>query len=190
MNTQQATLEVADQVRNIKTRLVGTIQEIHGENAEILVSSDGELLMTRVECRLQDLEKLNQAEYELIMKLVKAREKKKALAAELEAASSEAATAEDEMIEYFRTHELQSTAPYEGFGKVEIDGMKVMARINIADQEEAFAEIEKMGRGDIIKRSVHPSTLNTFVNELLDNGSRVPEKIGYFLKPKLSFKKK
>lgn len=178
-------MELGARVRNVKTRVVGTVESFLGEDA-VVKTEDG----LSATCRPQDLEVLNEREYGLVRALVEARRKKTELTQKLDEAKSVAAALEDELIDYMRTNNLQSTAPYDGVGKVEIDGMKVMPSINEENRKAAFAAIKEMGRGEIIKEAIHPATLASFVTELIDNGTPVPASIGYFLKPKLSFKKK
>lgn len=185
METQESTIQVKSRVKNIKTRVVGVVETLEDIKAQVL-STDG----VRIECRVADLEILNIEEYELVKALVEARQKKTELNKQLEEAKSEAARIEDKMIDYMRVRGLQSTAPYHGIGKVEIEGMKVMPSITEEKREIAFAVIREMGRGEIIKESIHPATLTNFVTELINNGTKVPESISYFLKPNLSFRKK
>lgn len=183
-------LEVGMMVRNIKTRTVGELVNIKlaepGKHGLGKVRYEDGL---EVEYRLADLEELNRVEYELVKKLIEARAAKKEAADLSKAADSVAAKAEDDVVEYLRKNSLESTKAYEGLGLAAIDGMKVMPTITEENREAAFAAIRALGRGEIIKETIHPSTLAGLVTELLDEG-KVPESIGYYLKPKLSVRKK
>lgn len=179
-------VKTGDPVRNIKTRVAGILDLTDGEAAQFIPYGEKQA----VNCRLKDLEPLNQSEYELVAKLVKARAAKKDADDLAKEAASVAAAAEDEMVEYLRKNSLESTKSYDGLGVAVIEGMKVMPSITEENRPAAFAALREMGRGEVIKESVHPSTLSALVSEMLDKGAKIPESISYFLKPKLSLKKK
>ena len=58
------------------------------------------------------------------------------------------------------------------------------------NKEEALRFLEEdCGRGDIIKRSVHPKTLSSFIGNRLKDAEPVPESMfSYFWKPELSIR--
>lgn len=180
-------ISVGDKVRNIKTRAVGEVTEIESSGlATIRLDEIG----GEIACRLDDLEALNEFEYMLVKKLVQARASKKEADELAKEAASAATEAEDAVVEYLRKNSLESTKGYDGLGIAVIDGMKVMPSITEENKPAAYEALRAMGRGEVIKESVHPATLSALVSELLDSGKEIPASIGYFLKPKLSVKKK
>lgn len=81
----------------------------------------------------------------------------------------------------------QSTAKYEGLGCLQAMPPKIRASIRKPDQESVFETICNLGRGDIIKQSIHPSTLSTFVKEFIENGEPVPDGIVTYFQPNVKF---
>lgn len=181
-------MNIGDKVRNVKTRVVGELTGLDGDNAVMHVDTD--FGKAPRECRVDDLELLNVEEFQLVKSLADAIQRRKDADAVAETAKSEAAAAEDALLEYLRTNSLEATKGYEGIGVAKIDGMKVMPRINKENEAEAFAALRAMGRGEVIKETIHSATLAALVGELIDTGVKVPESIPYFLKPKLKITKK
>lgn len=186
--TTQVTFLLGQEVRNIKTGQVGVIEALLG--ADIAIKTFGDFSPEFITCRAQDVEPLNMEEFKLAKTIFELRSEKARLAREAERVGSELASAEDKLISYLQNNDLQGTKPYAGIGRVEVDGMRVYPSITEVNKESAYQAIKDMGRGEIIKETIHPATLTALVTELIDTGKKVPESIGYFLKPKLSFKKK
>jgi len=64
------------------------------------------------------------------------------------------------------------------------------ASVNKEDQEEMIRWVdEDCGRNDMIKQSVHASTLTGFINRRIDKGDHVPSFIKMFFKPGLRISK-
>jgi hypothetical protein len=62
----------------------------------------------------------------------------------------------------------------EGYGTIFLQ-VGTRAYINVDDRDEAYNWLKDGGFGDIIKPTVHHSTLKAFVREQLDNGQSVPD---------------
>lgn len=139
---------------------------------------------------IESLEPLEEDEFKLVRDLVAAKRKKTELNKEVDIASAEFARAEQALLEYLNRMAIQGTRQYAGVGQVTIDGTKVYPSITEENRDLAYKEIEALGRGEIIKRTIHPATLESFVNELKETGVPVPAHITVFERPKLSFAKK
>ena len=185
-----------DKVWHSKTKLFGTIVDGFGESemppeGHLIVEIDDPLAgKTRFLWRPDSLELLDEEEFKVTSELVRWKRRKTDLNKEVKEAGTEYASAENAMIEYLLRMAQQGTRQYASIGQVTIDGKNIHASITEENKDAAFKEIEAMGRGEIIKRTIHPSTLESFVSELQDAGIAVPKHISVFETPKLSFAKK
>lgn len=184
-------LAVGVKVRNVKTKLVGEVTDFAGPETAV-VKYEGQA--SGFAARLVDLELLAAGEFDLVKKLVQLNIEKKNLAEALELAKSAFAKAEDEIYDYLLKHDTESTKVYEGYGRVSISGRSPKASITEENKEKAFEWIRSIGRGEIIKPTIHPATLNGFVDEVIGGTmaevKKLPEFISYILKPKISITKK
>ncbi len=139
---------------------------------------------------IESLELMDEEEFKATSELVKWKRRKTELNKLVEEAKKEYGAAESDMLAFLERMAIQGTRQYAGIGQVTIDGKNLHTSITEENREEAFKEIEKMGRGEIIKRTIHPSTLESFVSELQDAGIPVPKHISVYETPKLSFAKK
>ena len=180
-----------DKFRNLKSFAIGEL--VHGDET-------GQAGTFKVTPELgpeeqqvwawKDCEPLDIAEYEVVRNFVLAKRKKTELNKLVAEASAEYGRAEEAIQLYLERRAIQGTKRYQDIGQVSIDGMKVFASISEENKEAAFLEIEAIGRGEVIKRTIHPMTLESPVGELVDTGVAVPEHISYVMKPKLSLAKK
>ena len=180
--------KIGDKVWHPKTKLFGEVTDFDGDNICVLVR--GEIETAQYVWDPASLELLDEEEFKLTQELVKWKRRKTELNKEVKEAGSEYAAAETNMIEYLMRMAQQGTRQYAGIGQVTIDGKNIHASITEENKDAAFKEIEAMGRAEIIKRTIHPSTLESFVSELQDSGIAVPKHISVFETPKLSFAKK
>jgi hypothetical protein len=180
-------LKVGYRVRRKSDGAPGTIEDFMNEQMS-LVLWDGQ--KDTFKCDVADLEKLPLTEMQLLSAYREASELCTKLNSDLETAKSDKARAGDELIKFLEDHGKDATAVYEGIGRAEISGSEVYASITEANRDKAFEEIKTLGRGDVIKETIHPKTLSTFVGELIQNGKKVPDGISYILKAKLSLRKK
>lgn len=191
--TDTYTPKVGDKVRHVKTFFVGEVADISDfeKDKSCVVKFLDDLGIEQIQHWYSNvMELLDEVEYELVRDIVSAKRLKTRLNKEIAEAQTAYGKAEEAMRMHFERRAVMGTKRYAGFGQVSIDGVDVYPSIPEEDKEKAFQEIEEMGRGEIIKRSIHHSTLESFVNELLDAGAKVPEHVKYFTKPKLSFAKK
>lgn len=81
--------------------------------------------------------------------------------------------AEQRIPDYMDDHEITKHA-VKGVGVVFLT-TKVYAYVKADDREKFYEELRKGGNGDLIKETVHPSTLNAFAKEMLSSGKALPE---------------
>lgn len=180
-----------DKVWHPKTKLVGVVnsEDEISMNVTVIVpdplAGDTEFVWS-----VSSLELLDDEEFKLTAELVKWKKRKTEINKLKDEAGKEYAVAEQAMIDFLMRMSVQGTRQYSGIGQVTIDGKNIHTSITEENKEAAFKEIEAMGRGEIIKRTIHPSTLESFVSELQDRGIPVPKHIGVYETPKLSFAKK
>jgi len=80
----------------------------------------------------------------------------------------------------------RTSISYEGIGTVTLGKPKLYASYDKENQDQVIAFCsEEMGRPDVVKRTVHPSTLSTFIGELLEKGEKIPSFIKTYFKPSL-----
>ena len=183
--------KVGDKVWHPKTKLAGVVklEDEISMNVTVVVPDPlvGDVEFT---WSAASLELLDEEEYKLTAELVKWKKRKTELNKLVEEAKKEYGAAESAMLEFLTRMAVQGTRQYAGVGQVTIDGKNIHASITEENKELAFKEIEAMGRAEIIKRTIHPSTLESFVSELQDTGVAVPKHISVYETPKLSFAKK
>lgn len=180
-----------DKVWHPKTKLFGEVSPDSKEDpVEVMVYESLTDKMTPFVWAAASLEHLDEEEFKLTQELLRWKRRKTELNKIVDEAKKEYTAAETNMIEYLLRMSQQGTRYYASVGQVTIDGKNIHASITEENKALAFKEIEDMGRGEIIKRTIHPSTLESFVSELQDSGVPVPKHISVFETPKLSFAKK
>jgi hypothetical protein len=90
-----------------------------------------------------------------------------------------------ELLELMEADGKDRTATYEGIGFISRLKPRLYANITEERKPELFNFIREDGRQDLIKETVDPSSLSSYVSELLEQGKPVPECISYILKPSL-----
>lgn len=121
-------------------------------------------------------------ERELVEKLRDAKDKKTRAEAEFESAKEELLKVENELIELLDDQGKKSSAKYEGLGHVTIPKGRIYASFIEGQEAVAINELERSGRGDMIKRTVHSQTLSTFVKELVERNDPIPAGITFYEK--------
>lgn len=76
---------------------------------------------------------------------------------------------------------------YDNIGLITIKKPRVTASIVEGKEEILFDNLEKLGRGDLVKRNVNRLSLASFFKELLEEGKEIPEGGSYYLLKQLSF---
>ena len=129
----------------------------------------------------------NDREKLLVERFKEAKEREKKAKLEHEAAKDALLLVEQELMELLDDQGKKSSAKFEGIGHVTCVAPRISASFIEGQEAIALEEIERLGRGDMIKRTVHPSTLSTFVKELLSLNQPLPPGVTYYEKRWLSF---
>lgn len=124
-------------------------------------------------------------ERDLVQMLKAAREMTEKLETDLKAAKDAEMKAESALIELLEANGAEATAHYEGVGHFKLMRPRLYANVTKDNQEKLFAYLGEIGREDLIKTTVMPQTLSTFVKERIEEGQEIPEFIGYYLKNSL-----
>src|SRR3990167_4281283 len=188
--TEPREFQTDDKVWHPSTKLVGIVMNVEGENASVEVPDPLTDQSTIFVWRTSTIELLDEEEFALVRDLTAAKRLKTELNKKVDEAKKVYGRAEQAMIQFLMRMAAQGTRFYAGAGQVTIDGKNVHASISEENKEIAFKEIEAMGRGEIIKRTIHPSDRKSFVVELQDTGIPGPQHISVFETPKLSFAKR
>lgn len=102
---------------------------------------------------------------------------------ELDEAKQEMEKTKQALLDLFEAEGKERTATYAGIGFITRTKPRLYANCNEENKPELFAILRQEGRADLIKEIVHPSSLSSYVGELLDSGKPIPGCIGYILKP-------
>lgn len=124
-------------------------------------------------------------ERDLVMDLKKLREEIERVDAEMRGLREKEMRAESALIELLEANSAEATAHYEGVGHFKLMKPRLYANVTKDNQEKLFAYLDQIGRQDLVKTTVAPQTLSTFVKEQIEAGAEVPEFIGYYLKSSL-----
>lgn len=126
-------------------------------------------------------------EIELIKQFRDAKERLDA--ADLEAADAQRAYDELEtlLIEVMISKDETKTGEVEGVGHITMRVPQLYASVLVDDKDRLLDYLRKVGRGDLIKETVHTGTLGTYVTECVDKGVVLPRFIGYYFKEKLLY---
>ncbi|MCK9324735.1 MAG: hypothetical protein M0P69_04485 [Bacteroidales bacterium] len=92
---------------------------------------------------------------------------------------------ERDLLQLMIDEDKESSARYDGVGFVTRTTPRLFASFKKEYEPEVFAFLKKIGRDDIIKTSVHSSSLSSAVKEIMEEGNRVPEFISCYYKESL-----
>jgi len=92
------------------------------------------------------------------------------------------------LIDALTSKEATSTAKYEGLGCLTLTKPKVKASCRKEFEEDLFTFLRDNGYEDLIKESVHHSSLSSFVGGQLEDGIDLPEFITYYLHQGVMFR--
>lgn len=121
-------------------------------------------------------------EVDLLYEYTDARKNRDRLKALLEDAQERLNQAESRLIETLQEKGATATAKYDGLGYVALSKPKVYASYRKEDEEQVFNYLRSIGENDIIKDSVHPSSLSSVVARLIEDGREIPDQVNYYLK--------
>ena len=80
------------------------------------------------------------------------------------------------------------TLKYDDLGAVTLKEPTVRPNILKENQDKLFEYVRSIGREDVIKANIHPSTLGALIRGLLAEGQALPEFVGYYLEPSLMYR--
>lgn len=121
-------------------------------------------------------------EKELVFSYRLAKHKVAELEEALKAAKASEMSLEHEIIEHLEEIGADATAEYEGV-TVKLQKPRLFASYLKENEERVFEFAKKEGREDLIKPTIHPSSLSSWVKERIESGLNVPEFLSYYLKP-------
>ena len=124
-------------------------------------------------------------ERDLVQSLKISRDEVEMLEAQLKAAKEQEAKIESSLIELLEANSAEATAHYDGLGHFKLMKPRLYASVTKENQDKLFSFLDEIGRDDLIKTTVMPQTLSTFVKERIENGEGIPPFVSYYLKPSL-----
>lgn len=130
-----------------------------------------------------------QSEQALVEEFARAKEKLDSLKEQCSAAQKEFDSVEATIVERLQTEEKEATAKYENLGWCSLSKPRIYANCVVENLPILFKYLRQHKRGDMIKKTVNPASLSSFVKELIDGGKAIPEFIGYYIKTSIRYYK-
>ena len=124
-------------------------------------------------------------ERDLVAQFRRAKEKRDSLKDDLKDAQAEYDMTESRLIELLESNSAISTAKYEGLGYAQIQKPRLYASCKEENMERLFDFLREKAREDLIKTTVMPQTLSSFVKECIETGIEIPDYVSYYLKPSI-----
>ena len=124
-------------------------------------------------------------ERDLVAQFRRAKEKRDNLKDDLKAAQVEYDMTESRLIELLESNSAISTDKYEGLGYAQIQKPRLYASCKEENMERLFDFLREKAREDLIKTTVMPQTLSSFVKECIETGIEIPDYVSYYLKPSI-----
>ena len=124
-------------------------------------------------------------ERDLVAQFRRAKEKRDNLKDDLKAAQVEYDMTESRLIELLESNSAISTDKYEGLVYEQIQKPRLYASCKEENMERLFDFLREKAREDLIKTTVMPQTLSSFVKECIETGIEIPDYVSYYLKPSI-----
>lgn len=124
-------------------------------------------------------------ERDLVICFKRAKERRDDLKDCLQNAQEEYEQAESRLIEFLEAHSAVSTARYEGLGYAQMQKPKLYASCRQEHIDRLLSFLREQRREDLIKTTVMPQSLSSFVSESIEKGVELPEFVTYYLKPSI-----
>ena len=121
-------------------------------------------------------------ERDLVAQFRRAKEKRDGIKDDLKDAQAEYDMTESRLIEFLESNSAISTAKYEGLGYAQIQKPRLYASCKEENMERLFDFLREKAREDLIKTTVMPQTLSSFVKECIETGIEIPDYVSYYLK--------
>ena len=135
------------------------------------------------------MEEQNQSydpQFQLALKFSELKKEKDRLKDTLTKVQEDLDATEAKLMETLEAQNLEQVR-YDNIGLITIKKPRVTASIIDGQEDLLFENLEKLGRGDLIKRTVNRLSLASFFKELLDEGKEVPAGGTYYLLKQLGF---
>lgn len=116
-------------------------------------------------------------------------DKVNALKSELDELQGRKEVLQAEIIELLQSEGKDKTARYEGVGSIGMTKPRLSATVKKEDEKQLFSYLQVCNRTDLVKESVHPMSLSTFVDECIERGEQLPDFISIYYKSQLRFYK-
>jgi len=133
------------------------------------------------------MEAATQNEQILVIKFKEAKEKLDSLKEQTSQAQKEFDIVESNLVEMLQAENKAATARYDNLGYCVLSKPRVFANCTIENLPTLFKYLRARKRGDLIRKTVNPASLSSFVKELLDNSKQIPPFIGYYLKTSVRY---
>ena len=124
-------------------------------------------------------------ERDLVLRFKRAKERREDLKDCLQNAQEEYEQSESRLIEFLEAHSAVSTARYEGLGYAQMQKPRLYASCRQEHIERLLSFLKERKREDLIKTTVMPQSLSSFVSESIEQGVEIPEFVNYYLKPSI-----
>jgi len=121
------------------------------------------------------------SEKELLERFAKAKEEKEKQESLLKEAEAEFQKAKAALVEYLEDREADRTGRYEDLGFASLTKPKIRASVSEEFKEALFQFCRDKNRGDLVKESVHPMSLSSFLGELLEQREAWPEFVSFYI---------
>ncbi len=124
-------------------------------------------------------------ERDLVLGFKRAKERRDDLKDCLQNAQEEYEQTESRLIEFLEAHSAVSTARYEGLGYAQMQKPRLYANCRQENMDRLLSFLREQRREDLIKTTVMPQSLSSFISECIEQGVEFPECVTYYLKPSI-----
>ncbi len=132
----------------------------------------------------------NYEEKELVVEYVNRKRRLEEMKKTLDIAKDQLDETKSKIIEHLEDTGATATAKYEGLGRLTLKAPQLYAGIKEDYKEEAFNFLREQGMEDVIKETVHPGTLSSFIKGMIEEGEPIPAFIKTHYKKNVSFSSK
>lgn len=127
------------------------------------------------------------SEKELLEIFAAAKQRKEELEEELSKANAVYDRAKMELVEYLEDRDANRTARYEGIGYATLAKPRIYASCVEENKEKLFELVREKGREDLIKVQIHPSSLSSWIKELIEGNEAVPDFVSFHFEDQVRF---
>lgn len=94
---------------------------------------------------------------------------------------------EAQIVETLETTGKDATAKYAGIGYASLKKPTLYASCREEFKDQLFEFLKGQGMESLIKPTVNPRSLSSFISDVILDGKEVPEFISYYMKPGIRF---